>query len=216
MTGPLFADTTTAPGLLVTVDGPNGSGKSTLIDAVQDVLGHELDVHCTRQPSPTALGELIRSSERRYQGRALACLVAGDRHQQLVLEILPRLREGALVLCDRYVESSLVLQRMDGVPTEDILAINRGIVRPDLRIRLLADASVLSERLAARAADAARRFEQMPGGPERELALYEEADRFLTREQRLPATVYDTSHTNARGLAKEMSKVIYASLDGPL
>src|SRR5580692_12958413 len=79
MSGALFADTTTAPGLLVTVDGPNGSGKSTLIDAVLGQLDAKPPVHRTRQPSPTPLGQLIRAGEQEYRGRALACLIAGDR-----------------------------------------------------------------------------------------------------------------------------------------
>jgi dTMP kinase len=208
MSEDLFADTVTAPGVFVTVDGPNGSGKSTLIAAVPALLNHELAVHSTRQPSPTPLGDLIRESEQKYRGRALACLVAGDRHQQLAREILPRLRDGAVVLCDRYVESSLVLQRLDGVSTEEILAINRGIVRPDLRIRLLADADILSERLAARPADASRRFDRLPGASERELVLYEEADGLLSHEHEIPATIYDTSHTDAPGLAESVMEVI--------
>jgi dTMP kinase len=208
MSEDLFADTVTAPGLFVTVDGPNGSGKSTLIAAVHTLLKRDLAVHCTRQPSPTPLGDLIRQSEQEYRGRALACLVAGDRHQQLSCEILPRLRDGAVVLCDRYVESSLVLQRVDGVSIEEILAINRGILRPDLRIRLLADADILSERLAARPVDASRRFERLPGASERELVLYEDADRLISQQHELPATAYDTSHTDAAGLAARVVEVI--------
>lgn len=208
MSGELFADTPTAPGLLVTVDGPNGSGKSSLIDAVLAELDGEPPVHRTRQPSPTPLGQLIRGGEQQYRGRALACLIAGDRLHQLSSEILPRLQAGTIVLCDRYIESSLVLQRLDGVPVEEILALNHGILRPDVRIRLLAEPEILAERLAARPADASRRFERLPGASERELALYEQADGLLASEYRLVATVYDTSTTHANGLARRMGDVI--------
>jgi dTMP kinase len=206
----LFASTATAPGLFVTVDGPNGSGKSTLIDAIVGLLGEEPAIYRTRQPSPTTLGELIRGGEQNYRGRALACLVAGDRHYQLSNEVLPRLQAGAIVLCDRYVESSLVLQRLDGVPTEEILTLNRGILRPDLRIRLFADADILAARLAARPVDPSRRFEQIPGASGRELLLYEDADRLLSQEHEAPATAYDTSYTEAEGLAARVSKTIQA------
>jgi dTMP kinase len=208
MSGGLFANTPTAPGLLVTVDGPNGSGKSTLIDAVLAQLDIEQPVHRTRQPSPTPLGQLIRGGEQQYRGRALACLIAGDRLHQLESEILPSLQVGTVVLCDRYVESSLVLQRLDGVSTEEILALNHGILRPDVRIRLLADPEILVARLAARPAEPSRRFERLPGASERELALYEQADGLLSREHRLAATVYDTSTTEAGGLAVRMGDVI--------
>jgi dTMP kinase len=208
----LFADTATAPGLFVTVDGPNGSGKTSLIDAVSAQLVGRAAVHCTRQPSPTPLGRLIREIERDTRGRAFACLIAGDRHQQLQSEILPQLAAGRVVLCDRYIESSLVLQRLDGVAKDDILALNRGILRPDVRIRLLAEPEILKQRLAARPADPSRRFERLPDAPEGELALYEQADRLLSENYQLPASVYDTSRTEAQGLAEQVSSVILARL----
>jgi dTMP kinase len=203
----LFDATDTAPGLLVTVDGPNGSGKTSLIEAVLAHLDTARPVYGTRQPSPTPLGELIRSSELSFRGRALACLVAGDRHHQIDSEILPRLRAGEIVLCDHYVESSLVLQRLDGVDLDEVVALNRGILRPDLRIRLLADAAVLRTRLAARAADASRRFERAADGPERELAYYADADRMLTDDHGLPAAVYDTSGTETAELGAEVARL---------
>ena len=54
---------------------------------------------------------------------ALACLVAGDRHHHLATEIRPpSCQAGAIVISDRYLPSSLVLQRMDGVDQDDDLA----------------------------------------------------------------------------------------------
>ncbi len=212
MSGTLFDDSSTAPGLFITVDGPNGSGKTSLIDAVSTRLATECLVYCTRQPSPTKLGQMIRSSEREFRGRALACLIAGDRHHQLESEIVPRLNDGAVVLCDRYIESSLVLQRLDGVTIDEILAINSGILRPDHRIRLLAQPDILRARLASRPTDASRRFERAPDAPERELALYQDADRLLTDDYDLPATVYDTSMTHAAELAERVAFTITAHL----
>ncbi len=204
----LFSEDPTAPGLFVTVDGPNGSGKSSLIAAVAEVLRNQMAVHCTRQPSPTDLGALIRAGEQQYRGRALACLIAADRLAQLQSEILPSLSGGNTVLCDRYIESSLVLQRMDGLCAQEILSLNAGIARPDIRIRLLADPEVLAQRLAARPADASRRFQRMPGSSERELQLYEQADRLLAAGHGAPATVYDTSMTDAGGLAIRVCELI--------
>jgi dTMP kinase len=208
MSGTLFAETPTAPGLFVTVDGPNGSGKSSLIEAVAEALEGELVVHRTCQPSPTELGRLIREGEREYRGRALACLIAGDRLAQLESEIIPRLQDGEIVLCDRYIESSLVLQRIDGLSISEILVLNAGITRPDLRIRLLANADILARRLEARTADLSRRFERMPDASQRELELYDDADRLLAGEHELAAIVYDTSATDAAGLAERMIEAI--------
>jgi dTMP kinase len=194
--------------MFVTVDGPNGSGKTTLIRAVCDQLTPECPVYTTTQPSQTPLGQMIRGGERAYHGRALACLVAGDRHHQLQTEILPRLAEGAIVLCDRYIESSLVFQRLDGVDVDEILTINQGIVRPDLRIRLLVNRGILRRRLASRELGLSQRFEAAPDAAARELAFYQEADRVLTRAYGLPATVYDTGAMPPATLAEQVAQGI--------
>lgn len=197
-----------ATGLLVTIEGPNGSGKTSLSEA----LAAELEaagrpVHRTRQPSPTSLGDTVRAAERDVRGRALACLVAGDRHHQAHTEIIPMLAQGRTVLCDRYIESSLVLQRFDGVDTDYILAINAGIPRPALRIRLTADPTALAERLAARSVAPERRFERGIG-PARELELYAEADELLAEREQLDACVFDTTSTNAGELAVVVAELV--------
>jgi dTMP kinase len=199
-------------GLFVTVDGPNGAGKTSLASAVAAELEAAGEtVHVTRQPSPTQLGAAVRAAEREVKGRALACLVAGDRHHQADTEIIPRLAEGAIVLCDRYIESSLVLQRVDDVEIDYILAINAGIPRPQLRIRLLAQAEVLAKRRAERPFAPERRFERT-ADPERELKLYAEADDLLAEREKLPATVFDTTSTDAQGLGAMVAELILSML----
>lgn len=210
----LFADTDNRPGLLVTVDGPNGAGKTSLANAVASALreaGNE--VHTTCQPSPTPLGELVRASEIEMNGRALACLVAADRHHQARTEIAEHLTAGQIVLCDRYVESSLVLQRLDGVETEFILAINSGIPRPDLRILLSATTKALEDRLAARLDDPRRRFENT-AGPVREIELYGEAEHLLETRFGLAATNYDTTHTATEELGGIAAQLVLESRTG--
>lgn len=205
----LFADRGAASGMLVTVDGPNGSGKTTLADAVAVALsGAGIEVHLTKQPSPTPLGDHVRASERAIGGRALACLVAADRHHQAQKEIVPALKRGAVVLCDRYIESSLVLQRIDGVDVDFVLAINAGIPRPDVRIRLMASEEALRERLRLRPTDPARRFEQAPDGPARELELYREADDLLEQRYGLDVHLVDTTRTEAGALGRKVAAVI--------
>jgi dTMP kinase len=196
-----------AGGVLVTIDGPNGSGKTTLAREVAARLHASETVHCTRQPSPTALGDTVRNAEREVSGRALACLVAGDRHHQAQTEIVPRLVQGAIVICDRYVESSLVLQRLDGVEIDYILAVNAGIPRPAVRVRLLAEPAVLAARISQRPVAAERRFERTVPR-ERELELYAEADQLLTEREQLPATVFDTTATDAEGLGAAVAELI--------
>jgi dTMP kinase len=96
------------PGMLITIDGPGGVGKSTTVQLVAKALDDgAIPVHTTTEPTRTALGEHIRTGTDTYRGMALACLVAGDRHHHLTAEILPALHAGKVVVCDRYLPSSL-------------------------------------------------------------------------------------------------------------
>jgi dTMP kinase len=162
---------TSQQGLLVSIDGPGGSGKSTVAALVAERLaGHGLAVHWTREPSPTPLGQLIRAGTDDYDGMALACLVAGDRHQHLATEIRPALAAGQIVICDRYLPASLVLQRMDGISWDVILQLNQGADQPALAVILNGSPAVIAARLAARGAHS--RFERQPGSSQTESDLY--------------------------------------------
>lgn len=162
------------PGVFVTVDGPGGVGKSTAVDLITQALDDQgIPVHVTTEPSHTPLGELIRHGTYTYRGMALACLVAGDRHHHLTSEVLPALREGRVVLCDRYLPSSLVLQRLDGIPTEVVWQLNRGSYVPDMVVLLNADPDIIAERLHSRGGHS--RFEAQPGGSHAESGLYHQA-----------------------------------------
>jgi dTMP kinase len=208
MSDALFRERANRPGMLVTIDGPNGSGKTSLTEAISGELrGRGAVVHHTHQPSATPLGTFARAAEADLRGRGLACLIAADRHQQVEGEIEQHLGAGEIVLCDRYIESSLVLQRIDGVSTGFILAVNAGIARPDLRIRLRAEPDTIAQRLAARPADPTRRFERAAGGM-RELELYEEADRLLADRFDLLAHAYDTTYTDAAELGAKVARLI--------
>jgi dTMP kinase len=179
MTSPGQAGT----GLFVSIDGPGGVGKSTLAAAAARELAahdHGLQVHLTREPSPTQLGDIIRSGTGTYRGMALACLVAGDRHHHLSSEIRPHRGAGEIVLCDRYLPSSLVLQRIDGIEWQTIVTLNTGADLPDLAIILHADPTVIAARLAQRGAHS--RFEAMPGSSHTESVLYREAAQRLAAD----------------------------------
>jgi dTMP kinase len=158
-------------GTLITLDGPGGVGKTTAARLVVDTLAAEgLPAHGTRQPSRAPLGELARHGTETYQGMALACLCAADRHHQLATEILPALRDGQIVVCDRYVASSLVLQGLDGLPMEMVWQLNHGVYWPDLSIILTGDPQVIDARLRTRGGHS--RFERAADNSTRESEMY--------------------------------------------
>jgi dTMP kinase len=125
----------------------------------------------TTEPSLTPLGDLIRAGTSTYRGMTLACLVAGDRHHHLAAEIRPRKSAGQIVICDRYLPSSLVLQRIDGVSWDVIWQLNAGADVPDLAVILNAGPAVLARRIAERGGTH-NRFETIPHGPQAEHDLY--------------------------------------------
>lgn len=148
-------------GRFVTIDGAGGVGKSTTVKATVEYLRKAgVPAYGASQPSNTMVGSCIRAHADTYTGIALACLVAGDRHHQQNAEIKPKLAAGKVVVCDRYLPSSLVLQVIDGVPAERIWQLNDGIRVPDLAVFLRADPKMIAARLAARGAH--NRFERDP------------------------------------------------------
>lgn len=119
--------------------------------------------------------DLARHGTDDYGGLVLACLVTADRYQHLERDVRPALRAGSIVLCDRYVPTSLVLQRMDGVDPAFLRQMNQYADVPDLTIILTGD----PERSRARAHQRGtyNRFHQ--GDGRTEAALYRTVAREL-------------------------------------
>ena len=112
-------------GLFVTIDGPSGVGKTTTITHLAQLLkADNVPVHVTAEPSRGPIGRVAYELTDTVTGPALACLYAADRYHQIQTEIRPRLDAGHLVLCDRYVPSALVMQRLDGLGLDYLWALN--------------------------------------------------------------------------------------------
>ncbi|GAA0989906.1 hypothetical protein GCM10009555_074770 [Acrocarpospora macrocephala] len=165
--------------LFIAVEGPNGVGKSTSAALLAKRLA-ELGtaVHLTTEPSDSPLGRLVRSSESGLTGRALALAIAADRAAHLDAEILPALQSGRMVISDRYVQSSLVLQRLDGMEVAEIWRYNAFARPPEMSFYLQHDPAIIRTRLNERHVNS--RLERV-GTPERELELYDAAFRSLGR-----------------------------------
>jgi dTMP kinase len=103
-------------GLFITFEGPDGSGKTTQIKLLQEYLVDlGLEIVLTREPGGTLISEKIRDilldkshTEMDYVCEAL--LYAASRAQHVTELILPNLELGKIVVCDRFVDSSIVYQ----------------------------------------------------------------------------------------------------------
>lgn len=117
--------------MFITFEGPDGSGKSTIIQKVYDYLiENNYDVIKTREPGGSPIAEKIRNlildTENTKMGyRTEALLYAASRAQHVEETILPALNENKIVLCDRFLISSLAYQGVGrGLGIENVRNIN--------------------------------------------------------------------------------------------
>ncbi|ANU26880.1 dTMP kinase [Planococcus versutus] len=129
---------------LINLEGGEGSGKSTVLNMLAEALAKKgFSVVCTREPGGIDIAEQIREvilnrKNTAMDARTEALLYAAARRQHLVEKIIPALEAGSIVLCDRYIDSSLAYQGYArGLGIEEILAINKFAIdehMPDLTL----------------------------------------------------------------------------------
>lgn len=117
--------------MFITFEGPDGSGKSTIIKKVYDFLIEKgFDVIKTREPGGSPIAEKIRelildTENTKMSYRAEALLYAASRAQHLEETILPALNDNKIVLCDRFLLSSLAYQGVGrDLGIEDVRKVN--------------------------------------------------------------------------------------------
>lgn len=161
------------PGKLITLEGLDGSGKSTQLALEAERLrGKGFRVPTTREPGGTVLGQQVRAIVVHAERSALTpltelALMFAARAQHIEQVILPALRAGDVVLCDRFTDSSVAYQGYGrGIPLEVIRGLENFLcqeVRPDLTVILEIDPETGARRSGQRnraAADPDTRFEQ--------------------------------------------------------
>jgi dTMP kinase len=131
-------------GIFISLEGPEGAGKTTIITMLMnelEQLGYQ--VTQTREPGGIEIAEKIRNvildkSHTAMDPRTEALLYAAARRQHLVEKVNPALESGKIVLCDRFIDSSLAYQgHARGLGMDDVYSINKfaiGDRMPDLTI----------------------------------------------------------------------------------
>ena len=155
------------PGVFVVVEGIDGSGSTTHTKLLGKALRQRgLKVVETCEPSAGPIGALIRqvlqrrlfvadaSGPREFAWSTMALLFAADRMDHLDSTVVPALREGAVVLSDRYDLSSLAYQSVTAPSGEKVVPwireLNAAALRPDLTIVIDVPVEVAEERRRAR------------------------------------------------------------------
>lgn len=136
-------------GLFISMEGSDGSGKTTQMNLLQDELvAAGYTVSRSREPGGTRIGEKLRDlildpENVEMDERAEALLYAASRAQHIREVIRPAVERGEIMLCDRFVDSSLVYQGIGReLGIEDVAAINRWAIQgllPDVTLILYID-----------------------------------------------------------------------------
>jgi len=147
-------------GKFITFEGNDGCGKTTISTRVYETLKQEgYDVIYTREPGGIRIAEKIRSiildpEHTEMDGRCEALLYAAARRQHLIEKVVPALKEGKIVICDRFVDSSLAYQGVArGLGIDEVFRINEFAIddhMPDATIFLKVSLEVGLSRISGR------------------------------------------------------------------
>ena len=147
-------------GLFITFEGNDGAGKTTICKMVQEALIQQgFEVVYTREPGGSQIAESIRNilldvNNTNMDARTEAILYAASRRQHLVEIVQPALEAGKIVLCDRFIDSSLAYQGVGrDLGIEEIYALNQfaiGSMMPDKTIFLSVDIETGAKRMNIR------------------------------------------------------------------
>jgi dTMP kinase len=139
-------------GLLICIEGLDKSGKTTqsllLVDALRS---RGLEAVYTTEPSAGEIGSFIKRyvlrRKQRIPASVEALLFAADRVDHVEREIKPMLKEGKIIVSDRYIYSSIAYQGAAGLDIEWIKEINKMALEPDLAIYIDVPLEVIMRRL---------------------------------------------------------------------
>jgi dTMP kinase len=141
-------------GSFICIEGLDGCGKTTQAKLLAKKLRKSHNAVYTAEPSRGKIGAFIRKrclyNEKRGSTVVEALLFAADRVEHVENEVLPALREGRLVISDRYVYSSLAYQGAAGLSLDWIEKVNAHTLKPDLAVFLDVDLKTVMNRLKSR------------------------------------------------------------------
>ena len=156
-------------GMFITLEGPEGSGKTTVAKKVVKELKQEgYKILYTREPGGVAIAEKIRDiildvNNTNLDARCEALLYAASRRQHLVEKVIPALEKDYIVICDRFIDSSLAYQGYArDIGIEEVYDINMFAINncwPDITILLDIDPKIGLKRIKNNRQDEVNRLD---------------------------------------------------------
>lgn len=149
-------------GFFITIEGPEGSGKSTLTKGIIEFLKSKgYEVVYSREPGGTALGEKIRDilliSSNEMDPMTEVFLFLAARRENVSKNILPALRNGKVVICDRYTDSTLAYQGYGrGLKIKLLRRLNKMAtsgIKPDITLIVDIDPETGFQRISGKSFD---------------------------------------------------------------
>ena len=146
-------------GKFITVEGSDGSGKTTFINSATEYLVKKgYKVITTREPGGTEFSEKVREllfdSSNEIDAKTESLLFCVSRRDHIIKKIIPYVEDGYIVICDRFVDSSIAYQSYGrGLNKQDIIDINNYTtdgLEPDLTLYFNVDVEIGLSRTKGR------------------------------------------------------------------
>ena len=193
-------------GKLIAIEGLDGAGLTTQAVLLRNHLMQKYKVVLTKEPTDGLIGGILRSSLRREwktDNQTLQMLFAVDRSHHLITEIEPALKEGKIVITDRYILSSLAYG-MIGMPMSFLTQLNSTFRKPDVTILLDTQPAVCLERIKK---------------SRHHLELFEDEQKmtairknFLAIKNYFPETYLIDGNSHFENIHKEIRKIVMKGL----
>ncbi len=145
-------------GKFIVIEGLDGSGQSTQAEKIRDFLSlseyqkkfNHAGVYLTKEPTSSLIGGLIRSQlakEWTSSPQCLQLLFCADRAYHLEKEIIPLLKKGVFVICDRYFFSTIAFGSLGIKDRKWLLSLNKNFIFPDFIFLLKVSPKICIERI---------------------------------------------------------------------
>ncbi|HXH26840.1 MAG TPA: hypothetical protein VNG90_03010 [Candidatus Acidoferrum sp.] len=197
--------------MLVTLDGPSGIGKTTLTEMLAKKLeAKAIPAIAVHTPTKSDIGQLARNGTYSFNAHTLSCLAAADRYHNDTDTVRPALEKGTVVICDRYIPSSLVLDSLDGVEPGFTWGLYQAITMPTLSLLLFGSPELCLQRATMRG-NYSRFHAQDVSKEIGEMERFRVVCAWLQDNTTYPVRPFDIGTKSANEVADDLIEIILSS-----